>query len=152
MKKLARVDIALPTEGDFLEEVVAAFCAPFPSLAGVRGDDLVEFLVTREMPQRLNDALDKASCNGEWPAAVFLTGENHGGGWDAEELVVRPYTGDRFLRLRDFRNAPVGNDLLAIVDYTQRPSLFAAQEIIEIIEEFPGACYNRPHWVEVDDE
>lgn len=153
MKKLIKAQFGVGGADDF-ETVLMAFVAPFPSLSSLPGvaAELVEFLFTGEFSPKIQEAIDEDSCNGEWPGKVYLMGHNVGGEWKIKEMMIVPYTGDRYLIVRDFRKAPVWPTIFCEANYESRPSRSAARDIIELSESGKIYNWNDPEWLEVEDE
>lgn len=133
MTKLISAQFGMDDTQDF-EKVLCAFVSPFPSLKSLPSvaEELVNFLFTGEYSPKIQEAIDEASCNGEWPGTVYLTGRNTGGGWRTTEMVIQPYVGDRRLIVRDFRNGRGWITIFCEADYSLRPSQRAASEIISL--------------------
>lgn len=154
-KKLAVAQFGAMTD-EQVKMVVEKFASAFPSLDGIAEvtPELLHFCKTGEYSPKIQDVIDAASYDDEWPASVKLSGENHYGEWEIFELVITPYTGDRHLRIRHsgaWRGC--GWEWFIECDYRDRPSVFAAEEVIEFLEskEYYDAGlskWNDPEFVE----
>lgn len=149
--KLATAQFAMDNVNDF-RTVLEAFVAPFPSLENLPGvaGELIEFLFAGEFSQKIQDAINEASRDGEWPGQVYLSGTKAGDNWKIDEMFIVPYVGDRFLIVRDFRDAPVWPTIFCQTDYSNRPSEVAAREVVALIENGSIFKWNDPQWAEME--
>ena len=152
-KKLAVAQFGAMEENQ-VKEIVRRFANAFPSLDGIETvvPELLAFCETGTLDQKVADVLAEASVDGEWPAAVKLTGDNHGKGWETFELVITPYCGDRHLRIRHSGSwRGCGWEWFVECDYRDRPSSNAASKVIELFEDnlyynLGLSRWNDPEW------
>lgn len=136
-KKLREAQFG-PRTSEEMETVVAAFTAAFPSLEGVAPHVWGYFHGERESEIAIAAALDAASCDGEWPGQVKKIWSEIVGRDELllDEVVITPYCGDRVLRI-----TPIG---VVTCDYSQRPSVTAAGEVLSLLESGAVRTWNRP--------
>ena len=143
--KLKEAQFGPRDEGE-MEMVVGAFASAFPSLEGIAPH--VWGYLQRDVAatDALVAALDASSCNGEWPGSVQIKWTEIAGKENLvfDECQIVPYCGDRICRITG-----IG---VVICDYSRRPSLTAASEVIKLIEANSVHLWNPPVWDDGVDE
>lgn len=150
--KLVSVEFFIGDEGD-MTVVFDAFKKAFPSLQGVKGEDVFDWVMgDEEAGKRVAAALDDSSL-GQWYGQAYHLYEHHAGGAGRSQgFYIVPYTEDRFIKIM----APQEpyNQMQLICDYSRRPSLRAASEIIKLaqrakrwrVEDSIPVLWNDPVW------
>ncbi len=144
-----------------MESILNAFTSSFPSLKGVSGADVWGWINgDSAAATRIEEALDVASFDGEWPGNAYAKAEVRlDGSVHIREFVIAPYVGDRVIRISP-RDTEWRSETCVTVDFTQRPSAFAARGIVELIGkcqrhegtiEFPR-LWNHPVFLEVEED
>lgn len=157
MKKLQRVEIGVNSMQEFCL-VFEAFAAAFPSLEGVDGATLYQWIESGEdaAAEALREQIaDSAGHDEQWPAAITRIVEEGITGRHKEKFLISPYVGDRHLVVHPYQNGK----WYVVADYSERPSAFAAAALIALIGRMSRwakdglpALWNDPEWVEVADD
>jgi len=144
-KNLVKAEVMLSGDDAWrnASNLIDAFISPFPSLESQCSGQLLWFAMHAKnsknipaIPAGIIKTLKKDATEQDWGGSIAVqrtaTTESDGNLTKDTFVKLIPYVGDRCLILKVWDK----DNIVVEFDYTKRPSLFAAGDVIEIL------CYN----------